>query len=136
IDTATRSAFSFYSTEFVEISAPGQENDSGIFSTSSPVVVNTVVQDQYHRLIGTSMSAPMVSAAVALAKGLIRQNSGIDPTVEELERLIKDSAYSNPHLINDFEQGRSLDLSRLAVKVVADYELDIPLGSLNGMLCP
>ena len=82
------------------------------------------------------MSAPMVAAAAALAKGLIRHNRGIDPTAEELERLIKESAYGHSHLAGEVEKGRALDLSRLAAKTVTDYELNIPLGELNGLLCP
>ncbi len=142
IDSFARSSFSHFSSKYVEIGAPGREawsltaEERGIFSTASPIIANNQVQDQYHRLEGTSMAAPMVSAAAALAKALIRQNLGQDPSVAELERLIKESSLSSSHLLPDFENGQSLDLARLAVKVVADYRLEIELGELESLRCP
>ena len=142
VDTFKRSSFSHFSSHFVEIGAPGQQTDSqgtafgGIFSTVSPVYVNNVLEDQYGRLHGTSMAAPMVTAAAALAKGLIKQNKGLSIPPEELERLIKISAKKNGHLTNEFESGNSLDLSRLAAQVVVDYDLEIPLGNLSQLICP
>ncbi|MCB0391288.1 MAG: S8 family serine peptidase [Bdellovibrionales bacterium] len=142
VDDFKRSSFSHFSSKFVEIAAPGQEsegqgnNSRGILSTTSPTSdENKNLTDNYHRLVGTSMAAPMVAAAAALVKGLIRQNRGIDPTVDEIERLIKESAMNYGHLSQEFEKGQALDLSRLAVKVVTDYQLDIPLGELESMLC-
>lgn len=143
VDNFLRSSFSNFGSKYVEIAAPGQESETGltssnmgILSTASPVFINNVIEDQYARLFGTSMAAPMVSASAALVKGLIRQNKGIDPSVEEIERIIKESSLSYSHLSNDFEQGHALDLSRLAAKVVIDYDLDIPLGNLSQLVCP
>ncbi len=140
-DSFLRSSFSHFGSKFVEISAPGRETSLGILekrgvlSAASPVFVNNKLEDKYHRLEGTSMSAPMVSAAAALAIALIKKNTGITPTPPEIERLLKASTQTHEHLQNEFSNGGTLDLARLAVKVVVDYDMPLDLGPLKDLQC-
>jgi len=109
----TRSAFSNFGTAGVEIFAPGSQNSRvvpsvGIFSTF--VGSNS----DYRRLQGTSMSAPMVAGAAALAIGMLSANQ-IDPSPAQIESLLHESAAVNPNLVSLGKGGKDLNLKNLVV---------------------
>lgn len=120
-----RSTFSHWGKEFVEIGAPGTQsngsgNTAGIFSTQ-PTWVGA--KTGYGVLEGTSMSAPMVSAAAALTIGLIREAYGMVPNPAEVERIILSSASKSAALSNFFKDGNRLDLKSLVDQINEDYPL-------------
>lgn len=113
----TRSSFSNYGVDYVEIAAPGSESEVGTQITG---IASTFEPDNYARLFGTSQAAPMVSAAAALAEGLIRQNGG-SITPAQMERLMLASAEKRSALNTEFRNGNVLNLQRLAAFVNANY---------------
>jgi cell wall-associated protease len=68
-------SFSNYSTTRVDVFAPGFE------------IYNTVPENQYQKLQGTSMAAPMVSGVAAILKGYFPKF-----TMAEIRQIILDSA--------------------------------------------
>ncbi len=105
------SFFSHYSNEIVDITAPGANDpQNGIFSTH--LVNDDDDNPGYNKLMGTSMSAPMVSAAAAVVKnvGLLK---GKDLTPQEIQSYILMSSDNKLNLSDYIIQGRSLNLSRL-----------------------
>lgn len=68
-------SFSNYSTTRVDVFAPGFE------------IYNTVPENKYEKLQGTSMAAPMVSGVAAVLKGYYP-----DFTMKEIRKIILDSA--------------------------------------------
>lgn len=116
VQSGAKSFFSHYSTTFVEISAPGADQGStGIFSTL-PVAMSS-----YGRLAGTSQAGPLVSAAAALAVGLVHSKTGVYPTAAEVERLVVQSASPSSQLASFFKNGNRLDLVNLAQKINSEY---------------
>lgn len=114
--TGLKSQFSHYSTTFAEIGAPGADlNTSGIFSTLPRSL------SSYGRLAGTSQSAPLVSAAAALAMAILKDATNVFPSPQEVERLILASAEKNAALAPFFKEGNKLDLHRLAQRINTDY---------------
>lgn len=106
-----KSSFSHYSTTHIEIGAPGSEGANGIWSTAK--TVGSAGQGSYQQLLGTSISAPMVSAAAALAIGIYRQTYGSDPSPAQVEDWLETSAKKVPSLTTYFKDGNSLDLEGL-----------------------
>jgi hypothetical protein len=123
--TGTKSIFSHYSTVYGEIAAPGAESSSlnnGTLTTSG--LLSTIPTNNYGRLAGTSQAAPLVSAAAAMAMGMIREVRGAYPTPAEVERLILTSAVKDGRLQPYFKDGNRLDLLNLAQRIAADYPND------------
>ncbi|HEX7004897.1 MAG TPA: S8 family serine peptidase [Trueperaceae bacterium] len=89
----------------VDILAPGGEADGSIVPCGiSPYEVeglmSSIPGDAYGSAVGTSMAAPMVSAAAALILSHEPELS-----VAELERRLLDSAYFDPDSMNEAEYG-------------------------------
>lgn len=82
------SEFSLYSQVYAEIAAPGAIGSEGIFSTIKSLDSSV----PYGYLKGTSMAAPMVSSAAALAISILKQQ-GKAYSVKDLEDLIKSTAH-------------------------------------------
>lgn len=74
-DGSLAASFSNYSTTRVDVFAPGFE------------IYNTVPENQYQKLQGTSMAAPMVSGVAAILKGYFPKF-----TMAEIRQIILDSA--------------------------------------------
>lgn len=116
VNTGAKSYFSHFSTNFVEIAAPGaQQGNTGIYSTIPRNLGN------YGQLAGTSQAGPIVSAAAALTIGIIRDATGVAPTPTEVERLILASAVKSPTLNTYFKDGNKLDLLNLVQKINQEY---------------
>jgi hypothetical protein len=115
-DTGQKSYFSHYSPVYTEIAAPGAKaGSSGLYSTKP------VAMGGYGTLAGTSQAAPLVSAAAGMVVGLIRERCSAAPTPAEVERLLEASANKDASLKTYFKDGNTLDLNRLADKIIADY---------------
>lgn len=104
-DNFTRSSFSNYSSTFVELAAAGEFSGEGLLST--------LPNGQYSKEAGTSMSAPQVSAAVALTIGFLKTH-GMSRTPAEIEAHIKSAAIRDSNLSSSFENGQRINLERLA----------------------
>lgn len=115
-----RAAYSHYSPTFVEIAAPGSVNGAsqGLLSTLPRTLTTST---GYGSLAGTSMSAPLVSAAAALTIGFIYNKLGVWPTPATVEQLILASARKNTNLTTQFKDGNSLDLYSLALNIELTY---------------
>ena len=115
-----RAAYSHYSPTFVEIAAPGSVNGAsqGLISTLPRTLTTST---GYGALAGTSMSAPLVSAAAALTIGFIYNKLGVWPTPATVEQLILASARKNTNLLSEFKDGNSLDLYSLALNIELTY---------------
>lgn len=116
IRTSGLCEFSNYSPHRVEIAAPGCDDlapRSGLFSTLS--------KEQYGYKKGTSMAAPLVSGAAALAYGLIRDRKNGPVQVSEVEEILMRSSLSQAQLQPYIIGGRSLQLKRLAEEIDRAY---------------
>jgi len=108
--TGTISSFSNYSSQYVELMAPGGESATlGLFTTvpgSDPV-------NSYTRAFGTSFSTPIVAGAAALAIGYMKSH-GQNPSPADLEDLILASADSNNALSGKVQKCRTLSVVNIA----------------------
>lgn len=110
--TLEKSDFSNYSTTYVEIAAPGSDDDTG-------GVYSTYPTSTYSYLQGTSMASPVLAGAAALVIGYVRsQGSTITPA--QVESLLKSSADARAGLSPYFLGGASLDLKNLADAAVCN----------------
>ena len=111
-ETGNLSSFSNYSSKFVEIAAPGAEKSYG--SPTRHGILSTELRGRYSRRRGTSMAAPMVSAAAALLIGYFKTNN-ISYTPAGVEKtLLLSGSRSVEDLKTKVQDGRVLDFGRLA----------------------
>lgn len=101
--------FSNYSPSFVEISAPGCHQPMpgdrlGLWSTG----LMSDPQLRYWRIEGTSMAAPLVSAAAAFVFSYIHEKTGVWPTNVLVENILKTSARKIPELQMKTVDGNAL----------------------------
>ena len=105
-----KSLFSNYGKKVVQIMAHGaedSENGLGLLST---------VPGGYSRLSGSSMSAPLVSASVALSMSLLTElGLGYEP--EGIEYLLVKSSFKNKDFNDYVAKGKVLSLYRLVKKI-------------------
>jgi uncharacterized protein YkwD len=114
--TLAKSSFSNYSNTLVEMSAPGSNMANGIMSTW--------LNASYTFKHGTSMSAPMVSAAAALAVGFTRSR-GFVISPAHIENLISQTAYVQNGLLSYFKGGKILNLGGLYNVLNTNYPYSI-----------
>ena len=110
------SRFSNYSSRLVEIAAPGAFDSEGMMIG----LLSTVPKNGYEKIAGTSMAAPVVSGAAALAVTWLKTyRYNVSPS--RLESIMKHSARSEPALTSSLQFGRSLDLRALAQYLKSTY---------------
>jgi hypothetical protein len=107
--------FSNHGPAYVEIAAPGSADGDGILSTYT--------DSGYRALEGTSMSAPQVSGAAALAAAFLKSR-GVAYTPADIEQDLELSAVSDPGLSSAFTDGRRLDLWRLSRLLLNTTDID------------
>jgi len=108
----SRSAFSNYNSELIEIATTGSSDFvafEGVFSTAP--------NGQYERISGTSQASPLVAGAVALTIASLKTR-GIDYTPASVETyLLQNGTRVEQSLVRFFSEGRTLDLGVLAKNV-------------------
>lgn len=118
VDTANGrfSAFSNYSPQFVEITAPGA------FSSSMSLLglLSALPGGKYGYLAGTSMSAPITSGAAALAITWLKAHR-YPVTPGRVESILKASARREAHLQGAVQAGRTLDLNLMTSYLRTNY---------------
>ncbi len=105
------SFFSHYSTQHIEISAPGAfDENTGLLSTVKPS--NSGIE-QYKQLSGTSQSAPLVAAGAALFMSLFQKYYGVLPSPAITEMALVNSSVKDVGLSSFFKDGARLDVGEL-----------------------
>lgn len=104
--TLEKSSFSNYSTTYVEIAAPGSDDNTG-------GVLSTYPTSTYQYLQGTSMASPVLAGAAALVIGYVRAQGGTI-TPAQVESYLKSSADTRGGLTPYFLGGGALNLKNLA----------------------
>ncbi len=101
------SYFSNYSNRYVDILAPGSES-----SSRNAGILSTHLNGSYKRLSGTSMAAPMVSAAAGLAVSFFKSYN-ISYSPRDIEELLEDASYKDPFLNEHAKDGNVLRMQLL-----------------------
>ncbi len=116
VETGRYSSFSNYSNRLVEISAPGA------FTSDGQLVglLSTVPGDSYGYLAGTSMASPILSGGLALVVTWLRAyRYPVAP--KTLELIMRSSARQETGLAAAVQNGRTLDLQKLALYLKTNY---------------
>lgn len=109
--TSARSSFSNFGPEFVKIMAPGQNGSSGILSTV-PAHLNAsglASKANSNPIHGTSMAAPVVTGAAAIAIGMAKSR-GYNATPDQIEKLLLRGAKKLTSLSSSAKDGNKVDL--------------------------
>lgn len=102
------SSYSNFSTNYVELAAPGAED-----ARSRRGLLSTWPGNKYARIQGTSMSTPVAAGAAAAAISMLRAR-GYAPSPKTIERILSTSASVKPELSGYIEGARSLNFKALA----------------------
>ena len=117
VDTSTEnlSNFSNFSSSLVEIAAPGSE------SGTTRGLLSTITGNQWGRKPGTSMAAPIVSAAAALLIGYLKTNN-IHYTPHSIENFLKEGGSRiNQRLQSQIQEGRIIDFKKIIQNLDSSY---------------
>ncbi len=122
--TNTKTLYSNFSSEFVEIMAPGASGIDGVISTFPTTIIQNGYSSQFDgKLIeGTSISAPIVSGAAAMIIALAKSR-GFKPSPSQIEAIIKKGAPSSGLLLDYVQNSRYVDLDLIIS--AADIEMGI-----------
>lgn len=110
----TKSGFSNYGTQEVEIFAPG----GNVFTTKA--VNGNQWGTYYGRTNGTSFSSPILAGAAGLVIGMLKTHE-ISYTAADIEEILGAGAREVDGLKNYGKQGRYLDLMKLVEEVFERY---------------
>ncbi len=109
VNTSLVSFFSNFSTQYVELAAPGAE-----LSSNQTGILSTHLNNTYRRVMGTSQAAPMVASASALIIGYLKTRQ-VPYTAAAVESFIKTGGVAqNNQLINSVNTGHMLQIGFLA----------------------
>jgi subtilisin family serine protease len=114
-----RCLFSNYSTDYVELSAPGCDDSvpSQVgYSYGQYGVLSTVRKTEdpmYKYMPGTSMATPHIAGAAAVVIGYMKSKTGIWPTPAQVEEILKNGSRKALNLSTYVTDGRTLDLESL-----------------------
>ncbi len=122
--SGARSVFSNCSSSYVEVSAPGayDSTDSvngGIPSTWHTSTSTYVKKNGGFSIYGTSMAAPVISGAAALAMSLYKTNHGAFPSAANVESWLLSSGSTVSALSTYVKSGKAVDLNSLYTTVDA-----------------
>jgi subtilisin len=109
------SAYSNFSSTFVEILAPGSEDSRGRLG-----LLSTWPGNKYARIQGTSMSSPVAAGAAAIAFSLMRER-GYDPSAATIEYVMAAASIHTPELYGYAAGGRVLNVKSLVEFIIATY---------------
>ncbi len=110
------SGFSNFSSNIVDIAAPGSSNCiTNSFDSPCKGILSLYTGNGYGYKAGTSMAAPVVSGALAMMKGLLISR-GFNPSVSQMKKIFLNGARLNESLASKIIGGRQLDL-----KYLVDY---------------
>ena len=115
--TGLPSFFSNYSASLVELAAPGSQLSSRRPMTG---LLSTVPGGRYAELSGTSMASPVVAGAASLAVAWLKAY-GYESTPSRLERILTESAVTDPEFFGRVRDSRRLDLRALASYLERNY---------------
>lgn len=112
--TGELSFFSNYSSDYVELSAPGSHGLEHILSTYK--------NGRYFALAGTSMAAPQVTGAVAQIISYLKSYQvNYDPAL--IESLVLKGTRTNAGLTGFIKEGREIDFKKLSRVILKRYHL-------------
>ena len=114
--TFTRSSFSNFGPDFVEIGAPGSN------------ILSTVRNGTYASFSGTSMAAPVVAGAAGLVIGQLRSR-GVNPSAALVEELLLAGAIQDANLATSFKNGNRLNIRKLAEVIDARFPAGTPVAT-------
>lgn len=123
-----RSSFSNYSTQYVDLLAPGSDGTTGIISTVPTALSSSGYGKQVSSggstrpINGTSMASPVAAGAAALVMGLARSR-GFEITPSQVETFFEKGLGSSAAFGNFAKGGKILDLQKLLQFVASDTGL-------------
>jgi hypothetical protein len=111
--------FSNYSSEYVEIGAPGCDLNTftnygghGILSC----VPTSTDPSGYGYIQGTSMASPVAAGGAIFTYAILKELAGLEPTAALVEEVMKNGSTANANLV-----GKTLNSKHLDLKGIYDY---------------